>query len=173
MNAGVVTAYGAALEGGFEGTYEEFCLWEASVAENSEAASDAAEAASDAAEAASDAAEAATTAAETINNKQDLLTWDNAPTENSTNPVTSGGVKTAIDSQIPLWVNMGTISSLPVTKSSAAITADMICTAYQLGNPYVQSNDWTVTTAAGSVTVSGTINGSTTLRLLLENINSI
>ena len=29
--------------------------------------------------------------------KQDVLTFDSTPTANSTNPVTSGGVKTALD----------------------------------------------------------------------------
>ena len=36
-----------------------------------------------------------------IATKQDALTFDNAPTEGSTNPVTSGGVRAAIDSAIP------------------------------------------------------------------------
>lgn len=34
---------------------------------------------------------------ETWNGKQNALTFDNTPTEKSTNPVTSGGVKTALD----------------------------------------------------------------------------
>ena len=33
-----------------------------------------------------------------LSNKQDKLTFDTTPTANSTNPVTSGGIKTAIDS---------------------------------------------------------------------------
>lgn len=33
----------------------------------------------------------------TWNNKQDALTFDNTPTANSTNPVTSGGIKTYVD----------------------------------------------------------------------------
>lgn len=35
--------------------------------------------------------------AQTLSGKQDVLTFDSTPTENSTNPVTSGGVKRAID----------------------------------------------------------------------------
>lgn len=71
---------------------------------------------------------------------------------------------------IPLWVDMGTISSLPVTKNVSGITADMKCTAYLLGTPSAQTGDWTVTTASDSVTVSGTISGSTTLEIKLEKV---
>ena len=38
------------------------------------------------------------TIADRIKQKQDKLTFDTTPTANSTNPVTSGGIKTAIDS---------------------------------------------------------------------------
>ena len=75
--------------------------------------------------------------------------------------------------QEPLWVNMSTVSSLPVTLNNAKITSDMICSAYVLGTPSAQTGDWTITTANGSVTVSGTISGSTTLMLLLEKVESI
>lgn len=71
---------------------------------------------------------------------------------------------------IPLWVDMGTISSLPVTKNVSGITAGMMCTAYLLGTPSAQTSDWKVTPAAGSVTVSGTISGSTTLEIKLEKV---
>lgn len=74
---------------------------------------------------------------------------------------------------IPLWVDMGTVSSLPVTKSASGITADMKCTAYLLGTPSAQTGDWTVTTAAGSVTVSGNISGSTTLEIKLEKVTNV
>ena len=35
------------------------------------------------------------------NSKQNILTFDSAPTAGSTNPVTSDGIKTALDSRIP------------------------------------------------------------------------
>ena len=67
-----------------------------------------------------------------------------------------------------LWVNMGTISSLPVTKNVAGVTTDMVCAEAVLGTPSAQVSDWTVNTdVAGKVTVSGTISGSTTLNVLL------
>lgn len=78
---------------------------------------------------------------------------------------------------IPLWVNMGTItgtgSSVTTTKSVSGVTSDMKCTAYLLGTPSAQTGDWTVTTSNGSVTVSGTVNGSTTLEIKLEKVNEV
>jgi len=62
-------------------------------------------------------------------------------------------------------VNCGTISSLPVTIQSAGVNVDMILIQADLGTPSAQQSDWTVTTADGSVTVNGTISGSTTLKL--------
>lgn len=67
----------------------------------------------------------------------------------------------------PLWLDCGTVSSLPKTVSNAKITAAMVCSHAELGTPSAQTSDWTVTTAAGSVTISGSITGSTTLKMLL------
>lgn len=58
-------------------------------------------------------------------------------------------------------------SSLPVTFENAAITADMVVLNYVLSNPTAQINNWTVTTAAGSLTISGQVRGSTTITLYL------
>ena len=41
----------------------------------------------------------------TWNGKQDALTFDNTPTASSTNPVTSGGVKTALDNQKYFYID--------------------------------------------------------------------
>jgi len=48
-NAGIVTAYGAAVQGGYTGTYEQFCTMQAHFAENAAAAQDAAQRAEQAA----------------------------------------------------------------------------------------------------------------------------
>lgn len=64
-------------------------------------------------------------------------------------------------------VDMGTISSLPVTKTATGVTAKMVVAASELGTPSAQTGDWTITTAADSVTISGTISGSTTVKLVL------
>lgn len=69
----------------------------------------------------------------------------------------------------PLQINLGTISSLPVTVSDDRITADHICKPADclLSAPAYQTSDWTVTTSDGSVTVSGTVSNSTTATIWL------
>lgn len=65
-------------------------------------------------------------------------------------------------------VSFSSFSSLPQTVSNANVTATMEVVNAILSNPAAQTGDWTVTTAAGSVTVSGNISGSTTLTLYLS-----
>lgn len=60
-----------------------------------------------------------------------------------------------------------TTSSLPTTISDSNITADMELLKGELSVPSVQSSDLTIETTAGSVTISGTITGSTTIKLWL------
>lgn len=74
-----------------------------------------------------------------------------------------------IEEARPLQINLGTVSSLPVTVTDARITADHICKPADclLSNPSVQTSDWTVTTQDGSVTISGSISGSTTATIWL------
>ena len=65
-------------------------------------------------------------------------------------------------------VDLGIISSLPHTASVSGVTTDMVCIKADLGTPSAQASDWTVSTnTANYVTISGTINGSTTLKLYL------
>lgn len=66
-----------------------------------------------------------------------------------------------------LQVDIASFSSLPQTVSNSAITADHVVVNSVLGTPSAQTGDWTVTTLDGSLTVSGTISGSTTLTLYL------
>lgn len=66
-----------------------------------------------------------------------------------------------------LVINCGTVSSLPKTVTDANIEDDMVVLNSEIGTPSAQTGDWTVTTSAGSLTVSGTISGSTTLKLYL------
>lgn len=74
-----------------------------------------------------------------------------------------------IEEARPLQINLGTVSSLPVTVTDDRITADHICKPADclLSNPSAQTSDWTVTTSDGSVTVSGTVSGSTTATIWL------
>lgn len=71
------------------------------------------------------------------------------------------------------WVDMGTVSSLPVTKTFSGVTTDMVCARMELGTPSAQTGDWTINTdTADSVTISGSISGSTTCKLLLVQAES-
>ena len=75
------------------------------------------------------------------------------------------GTKT--DKLEALVIDCGTVSSLPRTVTDANIEDDMVVLNSEIGTPSAQTGDWTVTTSAGSLTVSGTISGSTTLKLYL------
>lgn len=66
-----------------------------------------------------------------------------------------------------LLVDCGTISSLPATVTNANITNDMLVLRTVFGNPSAQLGDWSVSTSNGSLTISGTISGSTALTLYL------
>lgn len=73
----------------------------------------------------------------------------------------------SISEMAVLVVTVPSFSSLPLTISNADITSDMVVVNSELGTPSAQTGDWTVTTSAGSLTVSGSISGSTTLKLYL------
>ena len=66
-----------------------------------------------------------------------------------------------------LKVTASSVSSLPETISNSSITADMECIHSVLSNPNAQRGDWTVTTSAGSVEISGAISGTTNITLYL------
>lgn len=65
-------------------------------------------------------------------------------------------------------LDCGTISSLPATVTDSVITDDMVAIKAELGTPSAQTADWTVTTSSGSLTISGSISGSTTCTLYLN-----
>ena len=66
-----------------------------------------------------------------------------------------------------LVLDIASFSSLPQTITNSNITSDMVVVNSILGSPAAQTGDWTVTTSDGSLTVSGSISGSTTLTLYL------
>lgn len=70
---------------------------------------------------------------------------------------------------IPLEITTPSFSSLPYTYSNSNITSNMVVIYSTLSNPSAQTSNWTVTTSNGSLKVSGSINGSTTLTLSLSN----
>ena len=64
--------------------------------------------------------------------KQNTLTFDSAPTANSTNPVTSGGVKAAIDNKL----DNKTIDSVPANHANNLISSKAVYDALQ------DKSDW-------------------------------
>lgn len=86
--------------------------------------------------------------------------------------VTFSQVATLVDRTIDnlgtLVVEAGTISSLPVTITNEEIHESHVVVNSVLGTPSAQTSDWTVTTNEGSLTISGSISGSTTLTLYLN-----
>lgn len=65
-----------------------------------------------------------------------------------------------------LMIEENSVSVFPKVISNADVTSTMVLVHSELSNPSAQTGDWTVTTADGSVTISGTISGSTNIRLI-------
>ena len=112
-----------------------------------------------------------TTIQGTLNNKQDELTFDSAPTAGSTNPVTSEGIKTYVDNNVPSIVegngidvsvsgtdttiacDFGAVESTNTTKP---VTGAAIKTAIDNATPnIVAGGGISVQSSEGSVTVNG------------------
>jgi hypothetical protein len=86
----------------------------------------------------------------------------------------SGDWITLPESGIVYIVNMGTVSSLPKTMSVNGVTTDMVCVRADLGTPSAQASEWTVNTnTANSITLSGTINTETTVKLYLQKSRTL
>ncbi len=76
-------------------------------------------------------------------------------------------ISTKLNDQRVVRVDCGSFSSLPKTVTDSNVkAADEVIEAV-LSNPGAQTGDWTVTTSAGSLTISGTISGTTSLTLYL------
>ncbi len=87
-------------------------------------------------------------------------------TSGSSDLPTSGAVYTAISNCITdvIEVTTPSFSSLPQTYTVSGITANhtLVQDGFALlSNPSAQGSDWTITTAANAVTISGTFSGST------------
>ena len=74
---------------------------------------------------------------------------------------------TAIAKCETLVVSVPSFSALPQTITNANIDDDMVVVNSVLSNPSAQTGDWTVTTSNGSLTISGSISGTTTATLYL------
>ena len=66
-----------------------------------------------------------------------------------------------------LKVTKNSVSSLSTTISNSAITSNMEVLHTVLSNPSAQTGDWTVTTSNGSLSISGSISGTTNITLYL------
>lgn len=73
----------------------------------------------------------------------------------------------------PITVDFGTVSSLPVTKSASGVTADMAVIACEVSQPKAFTGDLTVTPGSGTVTLSGSILGSSTVKLTLDAADTV
>lgn len=80
--------------------------------------------------------------------------------------IVHGGVAPQII-KVALGSKTGTGGSVTWSKSNAAITANHEVLSYSLSAPAAQIGDLTWTTSAGAISVSGNINGTTTLTVIL------
>lgn len=62
-------------------------------------------------------------------------------------------------------VTQSSVSSLPVTITNTAITANHVVVDSVLSNPSAQTGDWTVTTSAGQAVIAGDISGTTDITI--------
>ena len=69
-----------------------------------------------------------------------------------------------------LYLTLSNISALPQTITSTKITANHRVVNCILSNTLAQPSDWSYTTGAGSITISGTISGTTNIYLHLAEV---
>ena len=62
-------------------------------------------------------------------------------------------------------INFNSFSTLPQIAQDTNITDKHVVTTWLLSNPSAQTGDWTWVTENGKITISGSISGSTTLKL--------
>ena len=67
-----------------------------------------------------------------------------------------------------VFISISNLSALPYTAGNSKITANHRVVNAVLSNPAAAPSDWTYTTTGGSVTLSGTISGTTNVFLYLS-----
>ena len=72
----------------------------------------------------------------------------------------------------PIKCTKSGVSALPTTISKTGVTANMQAVKLMLSNPVAQGADWTVATAAGTVTISGTINATTDIEVWVQEVGT-
>lgn len=109
----------------------------------------------------------------------ELTAFDSTPTASSNNPVTSGGVKTALDA-IRSWVINQSISTSTMTQISGGykkeITDGRITANTEVRIPGLDAVtmpfsalSWETTEGKLTITVTGSLNGTTNLAFVLQN----
>ena len=88
-------------------------------------------------------------------------------TETAPRVISPSVLNSYVAEQIALVVETNEFSTMPQTVTNENITADMVVANSILSNPSAQTGDWTVTTAAGSLTIAGNISGTTSVTLVL------
>lgn len=83
---------------------------------------------------------------------------------------TMAATAAAVRKTVPVMLETSGVSSLPITLYDTDITAGMVLIHAELSSLRAQTGDWTFDTAAGSVTISGSINGTTDIRLILSEV---
>lgn len=101
--------------------------------------------------------------------KQDtLISGSNIKTVNGQSVLGSGDLSIETGGKV-LPIDIPSFSSLPQTVTDARITSDMVAMRMYLSNTSaITSEDLTFNTGTGTLTVSGSISGSTTLTVYLE-----
>ena len=83
---------------------------------------------------------------------------------------TAGTKKLPTNDFLTLVVSSAAFSELPQTLANSNITPKHVVVNSVLSNPSAQTGDWTVTTSAGSVEISGSISGETAITLYLAEM---
>ena len=101
-----------------------------------------------------------------VGGKQDALTFDTTPTASSTNPVTSGGIKTYADNKILYFYQQSTSTTSAATSefcniSDSRITADTVVLNLEFTVPSAITSGVSWTTAAGYISLKGICTSST------------
>lgn len=68
---------------------------------------------------------------------------------------------------LSIMLRSSSFNSLPVTITDSHIKSYHYVARCELSNPAAQTSDWTITTNNGSLTIAGSINGSTMVNILL------
>lgn len=90
------------------------------------------------------------------------------------NPVTlkapASIIKEYMNTDTPVLVlTASSVTELPRTINNANITADMVVVNSYLSNPAAQTGEWTVTPSAGSLSITGSMSGTTNITLYLAH----